>query len=656
MGNVGNMVKLGFLTAEMIRQCILRGIRAATLFATMAVIMTSAGSICMAAEILVTNGNDSGPGSLRDAVENASPGDTINVSFDIDKINLTSGSLGFHEDMITINGNGAAIDINNTDSKIIVFASDTNFSDMTVTGGNNNCGGAISVSGGKLEMNNVDVTGNNAFAHGGGIEVSAKGNLIMNGGSITNNTAGGNGSGIFILGETSNVDLNNVVISGNKAGQKGGGVFGDAEEGKLDMKNCTVKNNISGVEGGGLCTVNIEATVVRCAITNNKAGQGGGGLCNEGGNLTVKNSTISENSAGEDNLEGGGGSGGGCLVKDGNVSVKSSTVADNAAMFGGNLALDGGMLSIDSVVIDPASTEKITIGTDDLFPNRVRAFAEPSDNCALFGGTFNSLGNNIDRDGTCGLSESNDISGVENLILGPLQDNGGPTFTHALLEGSPAIDAGGSDCEDTDQRGVRRPQGEGCDIGAFELEVVGACSNGVDDDGDGLVDCDDPQCEGDPDCTDEEPTASPTLTISPTSTPTSGETPEPTATPTPDDGSKSFTFNCERSLKIGPMLGLEKLVLKMGKNEHCTLKLTNLEPGTPVEISSLLRKGLLSAIKIEPARSETDLNGELEITIIAIRKGIDWAAWAVKNHNGNFEFSKKSYGAGLAWGMFVEVQ
>jgi hypothetical protein len=57
-------------------------------------------------------------------------------------------------------------------------------------------------------------------------------------------------------------------------------------------------------------------------------------------------------------------------------------------------------------------------------------------------------------------------------VLGPLQDNGGPTATHALLPGSPAIDAGDPNrCPPTDQRGVPRPQGAGCDIGAFELEV-----------------------------------------------------------------------------------------------------------------------------------------------------------------------------------------
>jgi hypothetical protein len=91
-------------------------------------------------------------------------------------------------------------------------------------------------------------------------------------------------------------------------------------------------------------------------------------------------------------------------------------------------------------------------------------------------GTITSLGHNIDSDGSCGLDPSlNDLPNTDPL-LGPLQDNGGPTLTHALLEGSPAIDAGSENCPYTDQRGVPRPQQDGdedgiarCHIGAFEL-------------------------------------------------------------------------------------------------------------------------------------------------------------------------------------------
>ncbi|MGR3218584.1 MAG: cohesin domain-containing protein [Candidatus Anammoxibacter sp.] len=141
-------------------------------------------------------------------------------------------------------------------------------------------------------------------------------------------------------------------------------------------------------------------------------------------------------------------------------------------------------------------------------------------------------------------------------------------------------------------------------------------------------------------------------------TPTPEITPTPTVEPTPTlpPTGKSFTFNCENSMKRGPFLGLEKLTMNVGDTENCTLKLTNNEPGKTVEILSLLRKGFRSAIEIEPARSVTDNNGELKITITAIRKGRDWSAWAVRNKRGAFRFNKKTYDAGLAWGMFVEVK
>jgi hypothetical protein len=80
-----------------------------------------------------------------------------------------------------------------------------------------------------------------------------------------------------------------------------------------------------------------------------------------------------------------------------------------------------------------------------------------------------SGGDNLDSDGTCSLSDTADRPNRDPL-LGPLQDNGGPTWTHALLPGSPAINAGtNTGCPPTDQRGIERPQGPTCDIGAFEF-------------------------------------------------------------------------------------------------------------------------------------------------------------------------------------------
>jgi hypothetical protein len=86
-------------------------------------------------------------------------------------------------------------------------------------------------------------------------------------------------------------------------------------------------------------------------------------------------------------------------------------------------------------------------------------------NCS---GIMTSQGYNLDSGNTCGLAGSTDLSNTDPKI-GPLQDNGGPTFTHALLSGSPAIDQGdNTNCPATDQRGVSRPKGSSCDIGAYE--------------------------------------------------------------------------------------------------------------------------------------------------------------------------------------------
>ncbi|MGR3220987.1 MAG: hypothetical protein ACUZ8H_14385, partial [Candidatus Anammoxibacter sp.] len=118
---------------------------------------------------------------------------------------------------------------------------------------------------------------------------------------------------------------------------------------------------------------------------------------------------------------------------------------------------------------------------------------------------------------------------------------------------------------------------------------------------------------------------------------------------------KSFTFDCEHNMEAG-FFRLETLTMDIGDTENCTLKLTNHEPGKTVKMASLLKKGFRSAIEISPESGTTDENGEIEITITAVQKGKDWAAWAVPNDSGVFKFNKRTYDAGFAWGMFVEVK
>jgi predicted outer membrane repeat protein len=184
------------------------------------------------------------------------------------------------------------------------------------------------------------------------------------------------------------------------------------------------------------------------------AGNWGGGIHKWlGGTLILENTTISSNSAEE---------GGGIYAESGVVEIMNATISGNTAMgtsaAGGNES-GGGIVNAAAQV----SLENTIVAGNS------------GGECA---GTFISLGFNLDGGTSCGLSMPSDLSD-SNAMLGPLQDNEGPTLTHALLYGSPAIDAGpAKGCPASDQRGLLRPvdgDGDGspvCDIGAFEVQVA----------------------------------------------------------------------------------------------------------------------------------------------------------------------------------------
>jgi len=210
-------------------------------------------------------------------------------------------------------------------------------------------------------------------------------------------------------------------------------------------------------------------TVTYSTVSGNAAdhdvGQGGG-IYNEAydGNLTVTNSTISGNSASW---------GGGIMVSIGPVAVINSTISGNIVF---NEYNHGGAIYSDS-------------GLPLILQNTIVANSV-GDNCW---GTVTNNGNNLEDGATCGWGFDNGSMSSTDPMLGPLANNGGPTKTMKLLAGSPAIDAGNasfcsaSPVSGVDQRGVNRPLGSGCDIGAFETtngvgpETVGVFrpSNGV---------------------------------------------------------------------------------------------------------------------------------------------------------------------------------
>jgi hypothetical protein len=171
------------------------------------------------------------------------------------------------------------------------------------------------------------------------------------------------------------------------------------------------------------------------------------------GTMVLINSTVSGNQH--------GGYGDGSIANSGFLKLTNSTVAANRSFNDTPAVQNSGTLQIAGSLLSGS------LGWyDEIMPACSNA------------GTIVSLGNNIDRDGSCGLNGPGDAVGDPRL--GPLAENGGPTLTMALLPGSPAIDAVPVErCTDADgapllvdQRGVPRPQGDACDIGAFELEAT----------------------------------------------------------------------------------------------------------------------------------------------------------------------------------------
>ena len=227
---------------------------------------------------------------------------------------------------------------------------------------------------------------------------------------------------------------------------QGGGLF---NSGTLTLTNSTVSGNmVSCIQTG----------------TNGACFAQGGGIFNSG-TLTLTNSTVSGNTASCTNSGGGScfAQGGGLFDSlPGTLTLTNSTVSGNTVSCSGSCTAAGsGLWSQGTATLTATIIAKQLLGSDCF---------------AFFFTSITSNGFNLDSDNTCNLTGTGDQPGVTNPLLGPLANNGGPTQTQALLTGSPAIDAVTSGCPPpaTDQRGVSRPQGPHCDIGAYELVQTNA--------------------------------------------------------------------------------------------------------------------------------------------------------------------------------------
>ena len=286
-------------------------------------------------------------------------------------------------------------------------------------------GGAIYNSGGTLTLINSIVNGNQAPIGGGIASVADRehgsGMVTLKGTVVSNNVARA-GGGIFVSSATLTVIdstvSGNVANGVNVSSGVGGGIY--MSDGLLTLTNSTVSGNTARDQGGGIYKYRPGTlALVNSTVSGNTATVGDGGGIFSGSQLTLVSSTIAENDA--------GGQGGGVYSQVGPVEVVNTMIAKNSAGSGPD-----------------CSGEFASLG-HNLVGNSIA--------CSFRAGTGDQVGFQFRIDPK----------------LGPLQDNGGPTETHALLEGSPAIDGGADEhAPETDQRGISRPQGSASDIGAFE--------------------------------------------------------------------------------------------------------------------------------------------------------------------------------------------
>jgi hypothetical protein len=294
-------------------------------------------------------------------------------------------------------------------------------------------------NGGKAQLSDMTLTGGDP-SHGGTSQYISLGGAVLNGGDVTlerlaliNNLSDG-GAGMFSIPGTSPV-IRDSLIANNRA-YSGAGLRLDAG---ATIINSTITGNRLMVVPDPSKTVTERPVPTLFAIAVDEGSGWGGGIDNRGGDdVDIVNSTITNNHA----IKGGGG-----LA----TGQGYAPVSEHVAL---------GRVTLRNTIIAANTSDAGTA------------------NCHVKDQVIASLGHNLDSDGTCFLTANGDRPKTDPR-LGPLADNGGPTRTQALLPGSPAIDAGGADgCPKTDQRGIPRPQGAACDIGAFEACAAGAaCSS-----------------------------------------------------------------------------------------------------------------------------------------------------------------------------------
>jgi hypothetical protein len=444
----------------------------------------------------VMNLNDSGFGSLRQAIIDTPSGATVDFQPGLSgPITLTTGELLIAKNL-TIAGPGASIITvsGNHASRVFDIAATftVDIAGLMIADGMSSSGGGI-FNGGTLTVANCTISGNTGDFGGGGIlnygpPTGVGGTMTIINSTISGNTASSAGGGIDNGGQTTVLAITNSTISNNTGGGvynaggtltitdstindnvaafSGGGIGAGAgvpagTTGSVAINRSTISGNTA-VRGGGVAVATGTVMITDSAVVGNTAAEDGGGIVNQSGGpatnmMTIINSTISDNTA----ARGGGIANAINAVRTTLLTITNSTISGNTGSSAG-----GGIINAPLGTVNIRNT--ITAGNT--------ASSSPD-----VSGVLVSQGHNLIGDGSGGSGyTSTDLVGTAahpiDPKLGPLRDNGGPTQTRALLPGSPAIDAGDNAFAPGpyDQRGpgFARIVNGVIDIGAFEAQAA----------------------------------------------------------------------------------------------------------------------------------------------------------------------------------------
>jgi CSLREA domain-containing protein len=432
-----------------------------------------------------------------DACPAGSAADTIQVPAGVYTLTIAgtnedaalTGDLDVTE-ALTLAGAGrdeTIVDGGGLDRVFEIHQTTAQFFSLAITGGTAPTGGGVNAAQSTVALVNTRVGGNAASDNGGGV-YALGGGVSLSDSRVDHNTAP-EGGGVEQEGGTLSLEQTRVdhnsggglrasgaltvtysVIEANSTTDVGGGI---EARGPLDVSFSRVTGNSADWDGGGIYRYGDGASsVAHSEISGNTSGDDGGGVYSNEGLLVLTNSTVSGNQA--DGHAGGAGN-----HQDGSLYLYNVTLTGNTADADGDGDGDGGGLHVDGSRLFIAANSLIAGNAD----GSISGDQQPD--CSATTYALRIQGNNLIEDTTgCGLEgdETGNVYG-QDAGLGPLQNNGGPTLTHALLAGSPAIDAGneagcagaGGAAVTDDQRRFGRPadgDGDGaarCDIGAYEL-------------------------------------------------------------------------------------------------------------------------------------------------------------------------------------------